>query len=118
MFRTLLSKARAAFWVGLAPGNDEEGISTYGPARDLQYRRVGIYVARHSHILLALWDGRDPQLVGGAAEIVRLKLEGLRREHAPELKPLGPPVSGPVWHIPTRRLRDGERSPLPASMHN
>ena len=34
-----------------------EAVPDGGPGRDYQFRQAGIYVAAHSHILLALWDG-------------------------------------------------------------
>jgi hypothetical protein len=45
-----------------------------GNARDRHYAEAGIYVASHSHILLAIWDGKDSALVGGTAQIVAYQL--------------------------------------------
>lgn len=39
-------------------------IEQNGSGRDYGYRQAGIYVARHSHVLLALWDG-VPEGPGG-----------------------------------------------------
>jgi hypothetical protein len=39
--------------------------------RDQQYVELGGYVAAHSHILLALWDGCDSGPEGGTASVVR-----------------------------------------------
>ena len=39
--------------------------------RDQQYVELGGYVAAHSHILLALWDGCDSGFEGGTAGVVR-----------------------------------------------
>jgi hypothetical protein len=39
-----------------------------------RYERVGRLVARHSHLLLALWDGGGAHGRGGTGEIVRLRL--------------------------------------------
>ncbi len=45
--------------------------------RDFHYRQAGLYVAMHSHILMALWEGNDPKPGGyGAAEIVDAVLNG------------------------------------------
>lgn len=44
-------------------------------SRDYQYRQAGIYVAVHSHVLLALWDGSPAKADGcGTAEAVGFML--------------------------------------------
>ncbi len=44
------------------------------PEREFAYRQAGIYVAVHSHLLLALWDGKESGLSCGTAETVRFAL--------------------------------------------
>ena len=41
------------------------------------YRQLGIYMAEHSHILIALWDGKEPKTKYGcgAVEVVKFALE-------------------------------------------
>lgn len=39
--------------------------------RDAQYEFLGVYLAAHSHILLALWDGKASDAPGGTAHVVR-----------------------------------------------
>ena len=47
------------------------------PDRDCFYRQAGVYVAMHSHVLLALWDGTPPVQGGcGTAEVVDMVLNG------------------------------------------
>lgn len=46
-------------------------------ARDAQYAAAGMYIASHCHVLLAIWDGRDSELAGGTAQIVRYHLDGI-----------------------------------------
>lgn len=47
------------------------------PDMDFCYRQAGIYVAVHSHVLLALWDGDDAKKDGcGTAAAVHFALEG------------------------------------------
>ena len=48
-----------------------------GAARDGQYARVGVYIASHCHILLAIWDGKPSHRIGGTAQIVRYHLSGV-----------------------------------------
>lgn len=40
--------------------------------REEAYLQVGLYVLAHSHVLVALWDGRPEQGSGGTGEIVQL----------------------------------------------
>lgn len=54
-----------------------EGVAVPGAERDAQYAEAGVYIASHSHILLAIWDGRGSDLLGGTAQIVRYYLEGI-----------------------------------------
>lgn len=75
VFDGLLSKADAVFPV---PDIEKapDGAST-GAYRDFRYRQTGIYIARHSHVLLALWDGGAPKPGGcGTAEAVDFALSG------------------------------------------
>ena len=39
--------------------------------RNVQYARLGVFLAAHCHLLLALWDGRESSGTGGTAEVVR-----------------------------------------------
>lgn len=44
--------------------------------RDLLYERAGVFIAAHCHLLLALWDGKYNQAVGGTAHIVDFHQRG------------------------------------------
>ena len=45
--------------------------------RDKQYNNLGKFLALHSHVLFAFWDGIDmPHLVGGTSTVLHFKLEG------------------------------------------
>lgn len=61
----------------LLPGNTPESVARQGPARDRQYTQVGVFTASHSHILLAIWDGRTSDRLGGTAQIVRFHMDGV-----------------------------------------
>lgn len=68
-FEGLLKKADEVF---VAPHTEPEKDS-----RDYLYRQAGIYVAAHSHVLLALWDGSPAKPDGcGTAEAVSFMLQG------------------------------------------
>lgn len=59
----------------LLPGNTTENVATPGEARNRQYAHAGVFIASHSHILMALWDGRDSDKFGGTAQIVRFHMQ-------------------------------------------
>jgi hypothetical protein len=70
-FEFLSSRAAETYELPLVPGNTRESISGYGNARDLQYAQLGVFLCAHCHILLALWDGKDNDKLGGTGQVVR-----------------------------------------------
>lgn len=97
-------------------GNTRASVEGPGPARDHQYALAGIFVSSHCHILLALWDGRESELLGGTAQVVRYHLHGtmpgwIDRRQAP-LSLLGLDEETLVYHLPTGR--QGNATELPA----
>jgi hypothetical protein len=76
-FDALFSQAIAAPVMPLH-GHSLEEIGADPKMRAEQYRAVGIFIARHCHALLALWDGdaKDPA-AGGTAEVVGFKRDGI-----------------------------------------
>ncbi len=52
-------------------GQNTEDDIRGGVARDLQYAQLGAYLAAHSHILLALWDGKLSTSRGGTGHVVQ-----------------------------------------------
>lgn len=99
----------------LAQGSEIEVISRQGPERDLQYAQAGIFVSSHCHILLALWDGNETELLGGTAQVVAFHLHGelpgsLERRRA-ALGLLGLDDESLVYHIPVGR-QNAENSPI------
>ena len=81
-FHDLLDRVGAEnkFELPLVEGNTKEEILTGGRKRDLQYAQVGQYIALHSHLVMALWDGLDPQKLGGTADVVKMCLNEGRME--------------------------------------
>jgi hypothetical protein len=88
---------------------------------EAQYEQLGLVLSRHSHILLALWDGHDPgadRLRGGTAQIVAMRRMGERKVAAKgfaasALFPRTPPQleltrSGPTIQIVTPRRKHHE----------
>ncbi|MBX7247307.1 MAG: hypothetical protein K1X53_17565 [Candidatus Sumerlaeaceae bacterium] len=82
-------------------------------ARDQQYVQVGAYIAQHSQILLALWNGLDPNLPGGTAQIVKFKREGIPEQWSSRHSPLDPVDTGPVYHLLTPRQKTSELAGKP-----
>ena len=78
--------------------------------RDHYYRQNGIYVASHCHILLALWDGCDPEPNGcGTASAVYFALEGdYASPYSSSIRPKG---NTEVIHIYTPRSSGGPGGP-------
>ena len=70
-FRSLCSAAEACF---TAPETEQPPLS---PDRNFAYRQAGIWVAAHSHVLLALWDGKTEGVSeNGTAGTVKAALQG------------------------------------------
>jgi hypothetical protein len=88
-------------------GSDQDAVTRPGLERDLQYAQAGIFVSSHCHILLALWDGRSSELLGGTAQVVAFHLHGampgpIERRRA-ALGLLGLDEETLVYRIPTGR---------------
>ncbi len=49
----------------------EEEVARPGAARDLQYAQLGAYLAAHSHVLLAVWDGKASNAPGGTGHVIK-----------------------------------------------
>ena len=103
-FARILEQAASWFELPLASGNTRESIADPGPARDRQYAQVGTYLVRHSQILIALWDGVPTERVGGTAQIVGYRLQGIPAPLAPAADPLDAVDTGLVYHVVTPRV--------------
>lgn len=104
-FGEMLAKASAWFELPLAIGSTPENIQHYGAPRDAQYLAVGKYIARHSHILIALWDGIDSGLPGGTSNIVLDRHKGRLRTMR---NPLDENDNGPIYHFMVRKTETGD----------
>jgi hypothetical protein len=103
-FEELLRKADTYFELPLVEGNTLENIREYGLNRDRQYEQVGVYISRHSQILIALWDGQWKDSIGGTSAIVKFRLTGEPESYIRKKpSPLEPVERGPVYHILTPR---------------
>lgn len=70
-FEALCARAVEILELPLARGNRPGDIEAHGPARDRQYAALGVYLCAHCHVLLALWDGKPSERLGGTAQVVR-----------------------------------------------
>lgn len=70
-FERLCAAASEVFELPITPGNTIESISGPGPNRARQYAQVGVFMCAHCQVLLALWDGKPSDQLGGTSQVVR-----------------------------------------------
>ncbi len=75
-FDALVERARV-IELPLLPDSTLLGIGGHGPQRDRQYGQAGVFIARHCHLLLAIWDGRTSARLGGTAQVAEYFLSGV-----------------------------------------
>ncbi len=92
----------------------EEELRRSPARRALQYEQVGAFIALHSQILLTLWDGVSPPMVGGTSEVIRFQLNGVPTTYAPSRTALDALDSGPVYHLVAPRASGGRGTVAPA----
>lgn len=105
-FRDLLEKADSRWEI-------QSALNPTGKDRVRQYAEVGEFIARHSHVLILLWDGGDNRKVGGTAWVKK------RREHwvhlaSRPLRGIAPLAYGPTIQVVTPRASGGSLQPRPA----
>jgi hypothetical protein len=109
-FRRLLATANSQWEVS---DDQPNSLLSDSNRRTQRYAAVGDFIARTSHVLILLWDGRDNQKIGGTAWVKK------RREHwirVAEEKGTLPDVFGYVGtiHIVTpRETTEGKARPRP-----
>jgi hypothetical protein len=108
-FDHLCAGANEILELPLARKNTLEDIADYGPARDLQYAQVGIFLCAHCHILLAIWDGKLTGDLGGTGQVVRFHhddiMEGYTDRSTASQQMLVDDESDLVYHIVCSRDR-------------
>jgi hypothetical protein len=87
----------------LLPGDTPETVAGPGPRRDAHYARLGIYLCAHCHILLAIWDGKPSNKLGGTAQVVRFhhwdEMPGFVERVESRLQVLTEDESDLVYHV-------------------
>lgn len=90
----------------LRPGQDEPASD-----RQLSYARLGVFLSAHCHILLALWDGKPAEKVGGTAQVVTFHhdavMPGYISKSVTTQQMLVDDESDLVYHIVCSRDRPG-----------
>jgi hypothetical protein len=95
----------------LLEGVSADSVAKPGLQRDQQYAQLGAYLAAHSHILLAIWDGKPSTAPGGTGhviqfhqhDVIELLAEGQRRTPID----FSEDESDLVYHIVCSRQEDG-----------
>jgi hypothetical protein len=111
-FDRLLGDAVAAPIMPFVTDNTPENVHKEA-RRALQYREVGLFIVRHCHVLIALWNGdEENKAVGGTAEVVSFKREGIPIGLTNSARAsLDAPEIGPVIHVTTPRAKPGASVP-------
>lgn len=109
-FRELYNKAYKCFELPLGEGINLQNLSDESK-RNHQYHKVGVYVARYSQILFALWDGVDTKKVAGTSQIVIYKREGLPEADRVKDDHFDYPDTGMVYQIVTSRKSNPAPTP-------
>ena len=80
------------------------------PKRDLQYVRLGAFLAAHSHIMLALWDGKYNQASGGTSQVIEFHqrdISTLAEDQIRSRLDIADDESDLVYHIVCSRVSEG-----------
>ena len=112
-FEFLCSHAAEIYELPITPDNTPETIREHGENRDRQYAQLGVFLCAHCHILLALWDGKDNDKLGGTAQVVRFHhddvMPGYTSESTASGLILADDESDLVYHVVCSRDRqDGQ----------
>ena len=118
-FGALLAQAMAAPVVPFTPGNSLAAVRADGARRAEQYRAVGLFIAQHSNVLIAIWDGDESASApGGTAEVVKFKRDGIPLDVGRSARAsLDGSEIGPVIHVVSPRKKAGspaEKVAVPA----
>ena len=107
-FRALVATAESRWEMPMVADADVEG-------RIRQYAEMGDFIARHSHVLLLLWDGSDNKKIGGTAWVNKRREHWVNAVSSPTrgIVPLG---YGPTIQVVTPRVSGRLPRPRPATI--
>jgi hypothetical protein len=104
----LLGQAFTTRIMGFVPGNTPENVRNDPVCRAKQYRAVGVFIVQQCNVLIAMWDGNDDRAMGGTAEVVAFKREGIPLSVSRTAgNSLDGSEIGPVVHLVTPRMKTG-----------
>jgi hypothetical protein len=110
-FDRLLHQADEVLELPIVAGASRETLSAPGADRNRQYAQAGVFLCAHSHILLALWDGKPSEEVGGTAQVVQFHhydfMLGWSSAEEVNRQILADDESDLVYQIVVSRRRDG-----------
>ena len=112
-FDVLLARATEVLELPITPGNTARSIAGHGKNRTRQYAQLGVFLCAHCHILLALWDGKYNDKLGGTGQVVRFHHDNVMPGYIPQSTTsrliLADDESDLVYHIVCSRNRpDGQ----------
>lgn len=102
-FDELLRRAAGQYVVPRVAGGSWQPDAGEDLDRPLQYAAVGSWLARHMHVLIAIWDGTDSGKVGGTSDVVSIRLGRQARRGSHTHVPPG----GAVAHVVAGRISTG-----------
>jgi len=105
-----LCEQSTVFELPLRPGVSPEQVARPGHLRDSEYAQLGVFVSSHSQVLVAMWDGKPSDQLGGTAQIVHYRLYNIYPAPA-ATRPIGPEMLADdendlAYHIACSRDRD------------
>ena len=107
----LYANATECIELPLASGTTLDGIAEKGEQRARQYAQLGVYLCAHCHLLLAIWDGKASDELGGTAQVVRFHHDDVMPGYTPTVganrQMLVDDESDLVYHIVCSRDRPG-----------
>ena len=110
----LCDAAGDVFELPLTPGNTARPSTSKGRSRARQYAHAGVFLCAHCHVLLALWDGKETDQLGGTSQVVRFHHHDVMPGYTPRATAsrliLTDDESDLVHHIVCSRDRPGRRS--------
>jgi hypothetical protein len=107
-FDELMGQSFTTRVMGFVPGNTPENVRGDPVCRAKQYRAVGVFIVQQCNVLIAMWDGNDDRAMGGTAEVVAFKREGIPLSvNRTAGNSLDGSEIGPVIHLVTPRMKAG-----------
>jgi len=98
---------------------DDADAAPTGAERDRHYAQAGVYISSHCHVLLAIWDGKASDRLGGTAQTIEYHLFGTRpasverRRTRSGYAPLNTDIERLAYHIVSSREGQGGAPALP-----